>query len=123
MIRRLAILGILSAIVIWGARGWADRKETYEAKVSQELTDLNQKITDLQKRSESAGEKTRSELDQQVQVLREKLAVAEKKASELKSSGEKGWLSFRKTTEEALRDVRQAYGKAQSFLTSHKEKP
>jgi hypothetical protein len=109
-----------------GALVWASsadkKKDTYLQHAKSDLQDLSAKVDSLQKRSETAGTKTREELDRQMELVREKLELARQKVAALEHPSEGTWKSIRKSAEIALKDVKKAYRKAASFFHS-KESP
>lgn len=112
--RLLGMLVFLGGVA--GARTEEEKKASYLKKAETELTELNSKVDSLQKRSGKAGAETRTEIDRQVQVLREKLEKVRQKLTELKNTGESGWTSFRRGMDEAMSDLRRAYRKTVSFF-------
>ena len=100
----------------------ASSKESYLQKAQSEIKSFSAKVEALQKKSETAGNKTRIELDRHLKVAREDLDLAERKLSELQKSSEVTWTSLRRGTDEALREVKHAYAKASAVFDKSSKK-
>jgi septal ring factor EnvC (AmiA/AmiB activator) len=85
------------------AAGPDKKKESYLNKTETKVQEWNTKVESLEKRSEEAGTKTRSELDRHVKTLEEKLEIVRKKLSEFQVAAKKAFNelqhAFHKTKE------------------------
>ena len=101
----------MAAALLIGLSAWghAADKESYVAKAESELKELNMRVEQLQQRVESAGSKTRQELNAQMAVLREKLTVAESKVTQIRHSSQSTWKGLRQAADQARKEVKDAY--------------
>jgi len=109
---------VVIPILLLSALAWGAEKDSYLKKADRELQEWSAKVDALEKKSEKAGAKTRVELDRAMRSLREKVAAARKELTHLQDSGDSGWKSLRRGTDEAIGDVKRAYRKAASSLKS-----
>jgi len=107
--RRILLVALAS---LFFARPAGAGKDSYQQKAERELNGLSRKIDDFRAQSERAGEKTRDEIQTDVQVLQGKLANARQELDHLKTSTAKEWRPFRQKVQQALSDLKQTYGHA-----------
>ena len=116
------LLGTGTAVQASDSADKATRKKiSYQNKVESELQSLDQKVAHLRDRSQHAGETTRRDLDQAVNLLDAKLTVVRRNLEDLKNSTTESWTRFRKGLDRALGDARRTYTKTASKFKSEKE--
>ncbi len=117
------VVALIAGLCLLGPRpAWAAEadsrkaKESYLKKADADIQDWTAKLKSLQERSEKSGANSRHELDRQIKHLHENLEGLRKNIEDLRTSKAGTWKNLRNGLEEALRDVKKAFGAAQSFF-------
>lgn len=88
------------------------QKVEYQQKVEQELAELRLKIASLREKAHGATGESLRMLQDKLEALRERQAVAEKKLGELRASTSQAWHEMREGLEKAVSEVKKAYDNA-----------
>jgi DNA repair exonuclease SbcCD ATPase subunit len=88
-----------------------DRKELIDNLAAQ-LEQLDKKIDELETKAEKSKTGARLEYDSQINDLKHKMAEAQEKLKELKTSGDEAWKELREGVEKAMDEVDGAVKRA-----------
>jgi hypothetical protein len=116
--KRILLLAILLCGTVIPLRA---SRESYQQKVERELSQWNERVENLRKRSEAVGHETRSEIDRRVDELQERTVVARKRLEDLRNATGSRWSSFRREVESALKDVRRAYRSTMTYFRKNEK--
>jgi len=87
----------------------AENKDEFLVATDKKLKELDAKISDLTKKSESYTEEAKVEADKALTALREQRKTASEKFEEVKKSGAEVWKEVKAGFESVLADLEKAY--------------
>jgi hypothetical protein len=91
-----------------------ENKDEFFAAAEKKLKELDIKINDLAKKSESYTDETRADVDKNLATLREQRETAGKKFEEAKKSGAEAWKEVKAGFETVLTELEKACEEARS---------
>ena len=83
-------------------------REQYIDNMSAKLKEWNAEIEKLEAKAQEAGADVKKEISQEIQELRTKRKVAERKLDKIKDAGEDAWKEIQTETEDAFKDIKSA---------------
>ena len=91
-------------------------KERYQKEVEATLSELNDKIKDLQSKAEQAGTDTKAKYNEIIEELRKKQEEAQSKLNDLKSKSADAWEDIKSGMDAALENLKNSYNDAVSHF-------
>ena len=91
-------------------------KERYQKEVEATLSELNDKIKDLQSKAEQAGTDTKAKYNEIIEELRKKQEEAQSKLNDIKSKSVDAWKDNKSGMDAALENLKKSYNDAVSHF-------
>ena len=95
-----------------------DERAEYEAEVDEKVSSWEGKLADLKDELDDTGEDFKEWWAERVKHMRELLARLEKRAAELRESGDETWDGAKHRLEEAREEMREAWDRLTSRTKS-----
>ncbi len=90
------------------------KKEEYQAKIEAQLKEWAAKLEELKSKAAKAGAGAKDELNKQVETLKAKQDVAQKKLKEVREASGEAWKDVKQGLEKTVTDLKEAWGGALS---------
>lgn len=86
-------------------------KEDYIGKVQKEMDELEAELDALKTEARKTTAKAKAKLDGEIKVSEDKWKTAERKFTELKSTGADAWESMKAGVDKAMDDLKQSFAR------------
>ncbi len=91
-----------------------EHKDEYMADIEEQLKEYQDKIDELRKQAQLAGQDTKASLEEKIQALEKQQESVRERLAEVKSASGNAWTHLKAGTDTAMDDLKQAYEKAVS---------
>ncbi len=86
-----------------------EHKDQYLADAEEQLKQYQNRIDQLRKQAQLAGEDTKASLGEKIQTLEKQQQAARERLAELKSSSGNAWTDLKTGTDAAMSDLKKTY--------------
>ncbi len=88
-----------------------EHKDQYLADAEAQLKQYREKIDELRKQAQLAGQDTRASLEEKIQALEKQQESAQERLAEIKNSSGDAWADLKAGTDSVMGDINEAYEK------------
>ena len=86
-------------------------KDDYMRNMEQELRDMDVSMGELKEKAARLGGEARRELDEKIEVLKEKRAAAAEKLEKMKAASGRAWEDLKEDADESVRDLKDTFAR------------
>ena len=97
-----------------------EQKQKYRDKIQTQLDEFDNQLDELRPKAESARESAKVQLNEQIEMLKQKREVAAQRLKKLTSSKDEGWAKVKGGLDKAMTDLQKSYEEAMAEFDDQK---